>query len=374
MKTRFTKMLSVLLVAVMFVSSGALMISSFSSDAPIITINAVDKDTESLTASINLTSGTFNSIDLDFEMSGLVCRTIEKGDFSADENVFFVSNPSEAATNNIAMISYDGITPGTLAVVTFEIVDDSYTFNVNATACTVAGDENVDVEPVIISNVLGSGHRYSAVVTDPTCEGEGYTTYTCPCGESYTDNYVASLGHNMGEWVVVDDVTCMRDGVQMRICERCKDREFSMIPAKGHIPGEWIETTPATLSKDGAMTRYCVNCEMVLGIQSIPKLGVVHSVSIPDMSMEYKTSSVLSTEILADRGVEYTVTYSSSNPLVVSVDEYGHIYAVDTGSAEITCTVTDEHGNVVTDTATVEVKYVWWQWIIVILLFGWIWY
>ena len=41
------------------------------------------------------------------------------------------------------------------------------------------------------------GHSYGeAVVTDPTCTEEGYTTYTCHCGDTYIDDRKASLGHD----------------------------------------------------------------------------------------------------------------------------------------------------------------------------------
>ena len=59
---------------------------------------------------------------------------------------------------------------------------------------------------------------------------------------------------------------------------------------------------------------------------------------------------------------------------VIGMDEFGEVYAAGEGSAEITCTVTDEYGNVVTDTCEVKVSYAWWQWIIRILLLGFLWY
>ncbi len=102
--------------------------------------------------------------------------------------------------------------------------------------------------------------------------------------------------------------------------------------------------------------------------------GKVHSISIDDISMSYKDSATISPAIYADSGVKYTVSYSSSDDSVVSVDQNGKITTRDTGSATITVTVTDEYGNTVSDTCNVEVKYTWWQWIIVIVLFGWIWY
>ena len=36
---------------------------------------------------------------------------------------------------------------------------------------------------------------YNAVVTAPTCAEQGYTTYTCTCGDTYVDNYVDATGH-----------------------------------------------------------------------------------------------------------------------------------------------------------------------------------
>ena len=104
------------------------------------------------------------------------------------------------------------------------------------------------------------------------------------------------------------------------------------------------------------------------------KVGKVNSVSIGDISMNYKASAKIERNVNADAGVKYTVKYSSSNPSVATVDSNGNVKATGTGNATITCTVTDEYGNTVSDTCNVKVSYAWWQWIIVIVLFGWIWY
>ena len=39
-------------------------------------------------------------------------------------------------------------------------------------------------------------HAYEAVVTVPSCIKQGYTTYTCECGESYVNAYVDTIEHN----------------------------------------------------------------------------------------------------------------------------------------------------------------------------------
>lgn len=102
----------------------------------------------------------------------------------------------------------------------------------------------------------------------------------------------------------------------------------------------------------------------------------VKSVSIDDISLNYKKSTTLKPTIKADDGAKYKVEYSTSNAKVATVDQNGKVTATKRGSgtATITCTVTDSNGNVVKDTCKVNVSLTWWQWIITIVLFGWIWY
>ena len=92
--------------------------------------------------------------------------------------------------------------------------------------------------------------------------------------------------------------------------------------------------------------------------------------------MNYKKSTTLKPQIDADNGVKYTVKYSSSNTKVATVDKNGKVTATKrgSGSATITCTVTDEFGNTVTDTCKVNVKLSFGQILITYVLFGWIWY
>ena len=100
----------------------------------------------------------------------------------------------------------------------------------------------------------------------------------------------------------------------------------------------------------------------------------VNSIKIDNISLNYKKSTMLKPAIKADEGAKYTVKYESSNPKVASVDKNGKITALKKGSAKITCTVTDSNGHTVSDTCNVTVKYSFGQWLIKILLFGWIWY
>lgn len=85
------------------------------------------------------------------------------------------------------------------------------------------------------------------------------------------------------------------------------------------------------------------------------------------LTLQYKSS----VELKLDTRAPGKPTWKSSNASVASVDQNsGVVTGKKTGSAVITGT--DGHG--ISATINVTVKYVWWQWLIVIFLFGWIWY
>ena len=105
----------------------------------------------------------------------------------------------------------------------------------------------------------------------------------------------------------------------------------------------------------------------------------IKSVSLGDRTIDYKSSANLNPQIVADEGAKYSVSYKSSDQSVISVDGNGKVtsnktFGFSQGSATITVTVTDENGNTVQDTCKVSVKFTAVQWLIKILLFGWIWY
>ena len=55
--------------------------------------------------------------------------------------------------------------------------------------CTACNHYETEAVPVM-------EHQYNAVVTAPDCVDQGYTTYSCACGNSYVDSFVDALGHN----------------------------------------------------------------------------------------------------------------------------------------------------------------------------------
>lgn len=177
-------------------------------------------------------------------------------------------------------------------------------------------------------------HSYIPSVTSPTCAERGYTTYTCSnCGHSYVTDYVDTLPHEFGEWSVVTEPTVDSTGLKIRRCKKC------------HMLQSMV-------------------------LNKLPSV----TVKLNDVNATYKKSGKIVPEISNPANVGYTVKFVSSSPETVSVDNNGNFRALKTGEAKITCTVTDANGNASSASCKVKVSYAWWQWIIRIVLFGWIWY
>lgn len=83
--------------------------------------------------------------------------------------------------------------------------------------CSICGFTEYETIDIVIPSHV---HGYYSVVVAPTCSLEGYTEHICSCGDSYRDNYVASLGHDY----VADNLdVCHNGGKVQYVCSRCGD-------------------------------------------------------------------------------------------------------------------------------------------------------
>lgn len=105
--------------------------------------------------------------------------------------------------------------------------------------CTVAGTTTFscscgDTYTEPISKLL---HKYSDIITNPTCTNGGYTTHTCSvCGDSFRDSNTKATGHS---WT---DATC----TVPKSCSLCGSTEGD---STGHNWNAATCTTPKTCSK-----------------------------------------------------------------------------------------------------------------------------
>ncbi len=87
--------------------------------------------------------------------------------------------------------------------------------------------------------IPAKGHDYVEVVTAPACTEQGFTTYTCACGDTYDDNFVDAKGHTLGEWEVVIPAQVGTEGREHQKCVVCDTVIYNRsIPAQTHKTGD----------------------------------------------------------------------------------------------------------------------------------------
>lgn len=77
-------------------------------------------------------------------------------------------------------------------------------------------------------------HSYSNNVTkQATCDTNGVITYTCSCGDSYTES-IPATGHAYNGGEVVKEPTCAEAGGKVFTCTKCGAMYTEAIPANGN--------------------------------------------------------------------------------------------------------------------------------------------
>ena len=101
-------------------------------------------------------------------------------------------------------------------------------------------------------------HTYTSVVTQPTCDKDGYTTHTCStCNDTYVDSIVSAKGHTNTSVVTLP--TCDTQGYTTHTCSVCnKVTVDSYTNPKGHSYTSL--STPATCEAQGYTTHTCTVC------------------------------------------------------------------------------------------------------------------
>lgn len=156
-------------------------------------------------------------------------------------------------------------------------------------------------------------HSYTSKVTkEATCTEKGVVTYTCDCGEKYTEA-IPSLGHDMKfagkveptetepgysiykcercgqtekrEFVdpikphihnytskITKEATCTTDGIITYTCD-CGDTYTETIRAKGHSESDWIVDKQPTANESGSKHTECTVCGATLKTEVIAPTG-----------------------------------------------------------------------------------------------------
>ena len=129
----------------------------------------------------------------------------------------------------------------------------SYTAKVTAPTCEKAGYTTYTCacgDSYTADEVPALGHTYTTEVIAPTCEQAGATVYTCDCGHSYSEK-IAALGHDYAS--VVTAPTCTEAGFTTYTCAVCGDSYTGdQVAALGH--------SYTAVESDGYMVYTCGTC------------------------------------------------------------------------------------------------------------------
>lgn len=177
------KIISIVLSVAMVLSLvWAFAVNSLAADAPVFAVKEVSKKYNTVTVEVNLLSGSFNALDLNFRYSrGVKLKTIEQGSALKTSGAMAMLNPNantSADQSHASMIAIDGYNQkGQMLVATFQVPFASdYSISVYATDCRITvGNDNVEVKPTVKESV---SYKYEKPTTSTTKSTTTKTTTT----------------------------------------------------------------------------------------------------------------------------------------------------------------------------------------------------
>ena len=100
-------------------------------------------------------------------------------------------------------------------------------------------------------------HKYTSKVTkEPTCKETGIRTYTCECGDTYTES-IATIDHKY-QYKLVKQSTCKEEGLGKYTCTVCGDNYTETLPKIGHDYEQKV--VKPTCTEQGYTLNVCKNC------------------------------------------------------------------------------------------------------------------
>ena len=114
-----------------------------------------------------------------------------------------------------------------------------------------------------VTKIPATGHNYTSKKVSASCDGQGYTLYTCQnvgCGHSYQEDVVDALGHKWDEGTVTSEATCTEAGVRTFTCSVCRGTKTEEEPATGHKWEDVAAKLPTYSTPGYDAHQRCPNC------------------------------------------------------------------------------------------------------------------
>ena len=222
-------------------------------------------------------------------------------------------------------------------------------------------------------------HSYTSTVVVPTCTENGYTLYTCECGDSYEDALTEALGHSLSSTSAVCSrcgeahlhsytstvvaPTCTEEGYTLYECICGYSYQADVTSARGH----YYPTASSTVCTRCGATRVVESTASVYALDTTSTT----STTVIEYNYIYSGSTLVELGISAvvDNGMPttdtLTFTYDSvGHPVTVSSDDGTYYYVTNlqgdvtailnaSGSAVVQYTY-DAWGNILSTTGSLS--------------------
>lgn len=108
---------------------------------------------------------------------------------------------------------------------------------------------------------LTHAHSYTAKITTAAgCDTDGIRTYTCSCGDSYTQTLFAT-GHTWSHWKYITEPSEKNTGIKERTCASCQKTETQILPKVEHTHSMVHIRKKPTCTDGGYTTHKCSMCD-----------------------------------------------------------------------------------------------------------------
>lgn len=192
----------------------------------------------------------------------------------------------------------------------------------------------------------------SSVTTAATCKKAGVRTYTCECGDSYTEP-IPVLAHK----IVTDKAvaaTCTSTGkTEGKHCSVCGTVtvEPTVISKKEHTDGNWEVLFAPTFKAEGTQVKKCTVCKTVLEERTIPKLDKMPEIEIKRTSttvVNYGETLVLQLEEIElpeGYAVAWFVEGAGFSAAISEDRSECYVTSIANGNATFSAVIVDEEEN-----------------------------
>lgn len=234
-------------------------------------------------------------------------------------------------------------------------------------------------EEIILAEVVGFNKQYQWYGTyeKNNQSGEKITNATfaefCPQNYKAYPYYYCVITSTDGDYVkelrtgiTVDKISLADYSRLNELLERIPE-DLSAYTAESRAR---LENAISLVKKDLTISHQREVDAMVEVIQEAIKGLKFIRIELSDTYLELKKNEQHTITVDAKGQIEWI----STDRDVATVDHKGTVTAVGRGATRIVALVTDGNGNVRRAMCTVEVEFTWWQWLIYLFLFGWIWY